>query len=245
MKNIGDKIFAYTKLELERSVDQLFASTPSLREKRPPILAEAVLDKFPDVKRLEAMPMLASNFGVEAMVLAPRFMHRHLTVVVDHEIMNHRNSARYNMAIAEELGHIQLNRAVMLEIQDYHDFTALQEHPRWEIAERDAKYWGRALLMPAHLLEPAAQSIYRSIANELGFSDAFQFSALFTAHLATLFDIPQDEAQRRIDGYIGDLRGRMDRSIAVRHDSLLSVSDSVTLSRLPEPELTARELFGD
>src|SRR5687767_7793590 len=82
MKSLGDKIFEYTRPELERNVDQFLRSLPMLRDRPPPVSPEVILDQMPDVKRLEVMPLLASKFDVEAMVLSPTFMHRHLTVVV-------------------------------------------------------------------------------------------------------------------------------------------------------------------
>jgi len=236
----------YTKPELERSVDKLLAGMPGVADSAP-VPVEIILDKTPDIKRQEVLDLLAHEFGVEAMGLAPTFMRKDLIVVVDSEVMSHRNPAPYHMALAEELGHIHLHRPVMLEVHDYRDFIALQNNPDWAIAERDAKYWGRALLMPRTLLEPAAEMVYRRVANEIGFSDLYQFSALFTAHISAIFEIPPDDAQRRLDGYIGDLRGRLDRSVAARNESLLAIDDTVEAFFAKRPlqiELTESELFG-
>src|SRR5262249_16889263 len=111
--------------------------------------------------------------------MAPTHGHRFLVVVIDWGIMNHHDQSPFPFALPEEIGHMHLHRAVMLDINSVDDFLDLQEHPNWDIAERDAKFWARALLMPSHLLEPLSQLIYRRVARELGFGDLFQFSAVF------------------------------------------------------------------
>lgn len=242
MKNLGDKISSYSTLSLERNVDQFLSMLPGFKEKPPPILSEVVLDRLPEVKSLDTLELLSK--GVEAMVVTPKFMHRDLTVMVDQQILNHRDAAAYNMALAEEIGHIQLHRAVMLDIRDTDDFLDLQAHPKWQVAERDAKYWGRAMLMPRYLLEREARENYERLAVELGFADSFHFSQVFIAHLAAIFQIPPADAQRRIDGYVGDLRGRLDKSIAARTDYLLDMSDSVRVSLRQSTELSDVQLFG-
>ena len=152
MANLGDKVFEYTRLTLEKLVDQFLRVRPFV-SKYPPVNVEMILDRISDVKKVECVPLLAFNFKTEAMVLTPRFMHRDLTICVDQEIMNARDPAPYNMAVAEEIGHITLHRAVMLEIESQEDFADLQRHPMWYRAEHDAKYFGRALLMPRNMLE--------------------------------------------------------------------------------------------
>lgn len=229
MPSIGDKIFSYSNPQLEAKVDRFLRKRPYV-DAAPPVDVEVILDRMPEVKNQDVMPILATEYHCEAIVLAKVFMHRHLTVVMDQGIMDQRDPAPYNMAIAEEIGHIELHRAVMLEIQSEADFLELQRHPNWRIAEWDAKYFGRALLMPRLMLEAAASNIYHRVADEIGFGSAFQFSQLFTVRLAMLFEAPACDAKTRIETYVGGLRERLDRSIASRSDHLLKLSDNVTVT---------------
>lgn len=226
MPSIGDKIFDYTRLEIERKTDSFIRARPFLKA-TPPIRAELILDRMPDVSRIEVMPLLAQRFRVEAMVLAPTFMHRSLTIVVDQQVMDLRDGSRYNMALAEEIGHIELHRAVMLDIQEVDDFVELQRHHKWFRAEQDAKYYARALLMPGTLLENVAADVYEQVATDVGFSDLFHFAQLFVAHIATSFEIPRIDAQKRIDSYVGDIQRRLERSVATRSTKLLSADFNV------------------
>jgi hypothetical protein len=245
MKNLGDKIFPYMRAELERSVNALLRSMPGTSDSSP-VAVGVILEKVPGYLCTIPVELLAITLEAEAMVLTPTYMHRQLVVLMDVGIMTQRDAAPYRMAVAEEIGHMHLHRAVMLEINSGDDFLDLQEHPNWEIAERDAKFWARALLMPGHLLEPMSRLIYRRVAYELGFRDLFQFSAVFTSHLATAFEIPPQDAQRRIDQYIGDLRGRLERSVATRNDDLLAMSDeAIAVRREYQPILTGMELYGE
>jgi hypothetical protein len=244
MKNLGEKIFPYTRLELERNVNKLLLSLPGMSDSSP-VGVGRILEKVPGYLFTHPSPLLAQELGVEAMVMTPTHGHRCLVVVVDLGLMIQRDSAPYRIALAEEIGHMHLHRAVMLEINNVDDFLDLQEHPNWDIAERDAKFWARALLMPGHLLESISEVTYKRLARELGFGDSFQFAAVFTAHLATAFEIPLEDAQKRIDQYVGDLRGRLERSIATRSGELLGMNDTaVALRREYQPSLTGLELFG-
>lgn len=244
MKRLGDSIPSYTRLELERSASSLLSSRPGVSDSAP-VAIGVLLEKMPDYAFTIPCPLLADRIGTEGMVLTPTFMHRVLVVVIDHAIMAQRDPAPYNMTLAEEIGHMHLHRSVMLDIESIEEFMMLQEHPRWEFAESDARFWGRAILMPAHLLEPVADRIYRRLTASLGFVDLFHFSAVFTSHLATTFEVPLHDAQKRLDSYPGDLRGRLEKSFAARSDTLLSPSDDVVVCSRFQQELTNLQLFGD
>jgi hypothetical protein len=230
MPSLGDRIFDYSKPELEKKVDRFLKLRPFVGPE-PPICPDLILARMPEVKRIEVDPLLGPKFKTEAMVLARRFMHRELTVIVDQRIMDQRDGAPFNMALAEEIGHIELHRAVMLDIAEPEDFLELQRHPRWAIAEHDAKYFGRALLMPQAMLEWMSAKTYQRVAAEHGFGDPFLFDRLFTVHLASTFEIPPSDAQKRIDAYVGGLRSRLDRSIAARSESLLALTDELAVLR--------------
>lgn len=236
MQSVGDKIFDYSKLELERMADAFIRNRPYLDDMFP-LQADYVLRRMPDVERLRPSALLLQKNKVVAMVLCPQFMHHKLTVLVDQGTMNDRDGAEYNMALAEEIGHIELHRSVILDIESEQDFVELQRHPRWSIAEHDAKFFGRAFLMPSQLLERLAQQAYRRVANEIGFDNPFVFDRSFTVSIATSFEIPPSDAQKRIDSYSGGLRSRLDSSIAVRSDRLLSVFDEVVVKTLDRDEL--------
>lgn len=226
--DIGNRIFDYTKPELERKVDEFIRRRPFLGN-APPVYPDLILIRMPEVTQIEPDPGLMPTYKAEAMVLARTFMHRELKVVVDEWIMNHADGAPFNMALAEEIGHIELHRAVIMEIDTPQDFLEVHRHPRWAVAERDAKYFGRALLMPSVMMEPVASDIYRRVAAEIGFSDAFRFDHIFAVHMASTFEIPLADAKKRIDAYTGGLRSRLDMSIAAKSDALLSLTDEIVL----------------
>jgi hypothetical protein len=193
---------------------------------------------------IEPRDLLEENLKVEAMVLAKAYMNRELKVVVDTTIMNARNPARYHMALAEEIGHIQLHRAVMLDISECEDFVGLQAHPRWKIAERDAKYYGRALLMPQRMLEGVVKEKYEALASDRGFRDFFQFLSLLEAHVAVVFQVQVAEVRRRFDEYFGGLRARIEKSFAVRNTSLFEIADDVREELVVPDGLTEEQLYG-
>lgn len=245
MKSLGDKIVAYKKTDLERHVNALLRSIPTVNVESLPIAIEVIFDSIPGIKMtLESMDLLEHKFKVEAMVLAKTFMHRDLKVVVDTTIMNDRNPARYFMALAEEIGHIQLHQGVMLDIEDSDDFVALQAHARWKVAERDAKYYGRALLMPQPVLERLAREKYEGIIADHGFVNIFQFFSLLESHLALVFQVPLAEVRRRLDEYIGGIRQRIEISFASRSLSLVGLSPGLPQTIVEPNSLTHEQLFG-
>jgi hypothetical protein len=223
MFDIGDKIFDYPRSQVEDLVDQFVRRRPFIGDD-PPIEVDLILKRMPDIRRMEPGPILLPQFKTEAMVLSPIFMHRALTVVVDQQIMDQRDGAPYNMAIAEEIGHIELHRSVILEIESPEDFVDIQRNPRWAIAERDAKYFGRALLMPRSHLHPATERTYKYLAIEFGFADKFQFWCALVAKLAAMFEIPLADAERRINEYPGGLKSRFEASMASASCELLPLS---------------------
>jgi uncharacterized protein DUF955 len=240
MQSIGDKIFDYPKPELERLVDEFVRRRPFIND-LPPVEIDLIVKRMKDVRQIKPAELLLDKHKTAAMVLAPRFMHRDLTVLVDQGIMDRRDPAEYNMALAEEIGHIELHRAVMLEIKDENDFVDLQRHARWNTAEHDAKYFGRALLMPRSMLEPLAAQVYRRLTSEYGFGDAFQFNRFFVVHLASIFEIPYADAQKRIDSYVGGLRSRIDLSFAARSTRLVSMQDEVAVLSRSTRRVTSGE----
>jgi len=236
MESIGDKIFEYKRPVLERRVERFLAERPFI-PKTPPVEVDLIQLLMPEVRQLRPIEVLAAKYKVSAMVLTPSFMHRDLVIAMDQGIMNSRNAAEYNMTIAEEIGHIELHRAVMLGIHELEDFIDLQKHSRWAIAERDAKYFARALLMPRRMLERVASEEYKRLARDIAFSDAYQFESLLMVRLSTVFDIPLIETRRRIEEYTGGMRTRLDKSIAICSEELLDLTDEITVRRMNQTEL--------
>lgn len=246
MKNLGDKIKIYTPLEIERAAEDLVSSIPTLMGRPPPILAELILDKIDGVVAFDSIDLVEAGLKAEAMVLSRKGLPRDLTVIVDKRLLDHRDDSRYNITIAEEIGHIELHRSVMLDIREHDDFRALQAHPNWFIAERDAKAFGRVLLMPRHHIELAASEIYKELVSSQGFGDPIQLLDVLIAKLAMRFHLPRVDCVKRVDSYTGDLVKRFHRSIAACNESLLGSRDYLVLaSRRQQKELTHEQLFGE
>lgn len=237
METIGDKIFDYKPSELEAKAESFIAARPFLPA-TPPVEVDLILVHMPEIKIVKPVELLADRLKVAAMVLTPLEMNRALRIDMDQGVMNSKNPGDYNIAIAEEIGHIEIHRSVMLDIHTEEDFVRLQKHARWAVAERDAKYFARALLSPRPMLEREASRIYAKLVSDFGFENWFQFESFFAREMAVVFEMPLDEAHRRLDEYVGGLRGRLSRSFAAGSMALLDQRDEVVVRRTSQKSLS-------
>ncbi len=73
-----------------------------------------------------------------------------LIVFVDSGIADH-HELQYRSVLGEEFGHVMLQRRVIQNITSIEEVVALYRHPDAQLLERDARAFGRAILMPTAL----------------------------------------------------------------------------------------------
>ncbi len=143
---IPGQLPTYTVQELEREAAEF------LRKALPqgvqiPVDVDFLLETREGVD-LDYWPKLEANHGVVGAVL--RDLDRDcLLIYVDEDLADadHRRSF-YRMTVAEELAHVVLHAEVIRQVVTIDDFRQLQQHRMLYQAERNAKRFAAALLMP-------------------------------------------------------------------------------------------------
>lgn len=194
----NDKFFVYTDDEIESLVESFVKARPFIGADAP-INVESILEAEMSAGRyrlkLEPAPGLLKEYSVEAMVIKQNFLTPYLRIVIDEDILNDPSPVRFNMAIAEELAHIELHSSIILSLDEEKDFREIQTHPNWFRIEEDAKKFARALLMPRKMLRDFAMDRIAELRSKS--LDTDRVLAAVAASVSTKFNVARSEVDKR------------------------------------------------
>jgi hypothetical protein len=234
-------------------VDGLIEFTPSQIEDRAtrflrkrvdvprslPVPIELLLENTGDVI-LRTTSGLRSRHNVEGCV-CNEFFSKLLTVYVDGDIADGPDDALYNAVLSEELAHVELHRALILQVRSIEDFQEVRRHSQWRRIEQDALRFSLAIRMPTDGFVVEVEQAYTDVIREFGFGDSSRTELQIRNLLASRYVVPHQDMQRRLtqtpmNGVLDCIR----TSVVARSDKLLSVRELEDL----RPILQQKVLFG-
>lgn len=215
---IPEGLIEYSTATLECMAVELFRRRPRSALSLP-IDLEFLIENEPNLE-LQIKDGLVQRHKVEGAVLKEE-QSQNLVVWVDYFVYS-GNWARYNAVLGEEFAHVQLHKALLLQVKSVDDFLDLQSHPEWDRYESDAKRFSRMFRMPASMFVAAAEGLYPRIVAEHGFADPLLVCNLLRNALAARFEASPDDALRRM----------LDAKCNIERRVLLSVQ-AISASLLP------------
>jgi len=208
----------YTVNELERQAAEF------LRKALPqgvqiPIDVDFLLETREGVD-LDYWPKLEANHGVVGAVL--RDLDRDcLLIHVDEDLAdaNHRRNF-YRMTVAEELAHVVLHAEVIKQVVTIGDFRQLQQHKMWYEAERNAKRFAAALLMPSEELLRESNRIYRKLVRIAGYGSVEAIKKHLCSQAARLFEVSPKAMSIRLGEWPMRVNKKVEEAMDARLETL-------------------------
>jgi len=164
---------------------------------RAPINVEVLLENMPGVT-IRPKSNLIAQYSVEGAVCNDPETSDGRRVYIDFNLMNGFNDARYNAAVAEELAHLVLHPAMLMQVKSVEDFLEIRKCDQWKRIEVDARRFSAAIRMPESLIKESASAVYREIVDEHGFGDPLSIAKLVRNRLAQLFVVPLQDMHSRL-----------------------------------------------
>jgi len=132
-------------------------------------------------------------------------------ILIDRGILDRQSVSRYRFTIAEEVGHYVLHcphlPAVTTPDALLRLYRALEN---WHAAERNAKRFAAALLMPMKSLERQATGVYHGLAETPGIRSRDELVQRLVAILAKIFQVSQEAMRYRLAEYPARLMERIE-----------------------------------
>jgi hypothetical protein len=134
-------------------------------------------------------------------------------IVIDKHIMD-RNPNRYRTTVAEEIAHFILHKDFFENIKDVKDAVALHMKidNHWH-ADRNAKRFAAALLMPPESLRQDASKYYEQIVETVGFGDPHAIKRKLTSLLAKQYQVSFRSMEIRLGEWPVELRVKIDNAL--------------------------------
>jgi hypothetical protein len=195
----------------------------------PPIRLEWLIENLrPDDVQLEIVMGLLHQHGVEGGIWKESGSRRQ-TVFVDWGIYM-GPWAQYNAVLGEEFAHLMIHPALLIQVKSVDDFIALQSQPEWEMYERDARRYSRAVRMPPIPFVAEAEELYGQVVAEHNFGNVELIEKLVRNGLCQKFRVPADDAIRRMLGHPCEISRRIQLSVASYSPRLLPAGTTLSPS---------------
>ncbi len=207
----------YTRSQLECHAAELLRTRSDVVF-RIPVNVERLLEGIPNVD-LRPMSGLLNKFSVEGAV-CNQLLSKKITVFVDQNIFNGHDDARFAAVIGEELAHITLHPALIMQVKGVEDFLELRQCPQWRQIESDARLFSAAVRMPEFAIRRRAEGAYLRVIDEFGFSDPHAAALHVRNLLAEQFVVPVEDMQSRLIQWPCEIMASVIASVQGRHDSL-------------------------
>lgn len=134
-----------------------------------------------------SIPGLRSGWGVDGVIC--RYLDGGYCVVVDQGLMDYKPN-RYRFTLGEELGHYVLHRDHLPKVQDHAGaIRAYRDLDNWHEADRNARTFAAAVLMPMQTLRPNATEVYTKLVRAAGFGDPDAIRKHLAAELARRYGV--------------------------------------------------------
>ena len=215
---IPEQLPNYAVKELERE------ATEFLRKALPqgvqiPIDVDFLLETREGVD-LDYWPKLEANHGVVGAVLRDLDSDCFL-VYVDEDLADadHRRNF-YRMTVAEELAHVVLHAEVIKQVVTIDDFRQLQQHKMWYQAERNAKRFAAALLMPPEELLRKSNRIYSELVRTAGYGYVEAIKKYLCSRAAQLFEVSPKTMSFRLGEWPMRVNKKVEEAMDARLETL-------------------------
>ena len=215
---IPEQLPNYAVKELERE------ATEFLRKALPqgvqiPIDVDFLLETREGVD-LDYWPKLEANHGVVGAVLRDLDSDCFL-VYVDEDLADadHRRNF-YRMTVAEELAHVVLHAEVIKQVETIDDFCRLQQHKMWYEAERNAKRFAAALLMPPEELLRKSNRIYSELVRTAGYGYVEAIKKYLCSRAAQLFEVSPKTMSFRLGEWPMRVNKKVEEAMDARLETL-------------------------
>lgn len=165
-------------------------------------------------------PKLEANHKVAGAVMKEVNRDR-LIIYVDEDIADSASRRNfYRMTVAEELAHIVLHEPIIKEVATPRDFHQLQRHEQWYLAERNAKRFAAALLMPSDAILRESNRIYGELVREAGYRDVEIINRYLCSRAAQLFEVSIPAMSFRLREWPMRINAKVEQSIKSRIETL-------------------------
>jgi hypothetical protein len=214
-----ERLPSYTVNELERKATEFLRATWP-QGIRIPVDVDFLMEKQEDTD-FDYWPKLEANYGIVGAACRDLDTGR-LLVYVDEDLANsdHRRNL-YRMTVAEELAHVVLHGDVIRAVTSIDDFRQLQQHETWYQAERNAKRFAAAVLMPPEQLLRESNRIYRELVRVAGYANGEAIKKYLCTQAAQLFEVSPKTMSIRLGEWPMRIDDRVDAAIDARLETLL------------------------
>jgi hypothetical protein len=238
--NTSKELVGYSLATIECMARELFRQRPDVKPD-PPIRLEWLIENYrPGEVALVIEMGLRSKHKVEGGIWREEGS-RNQAVFVDYGVYI-GPWPEYNAVLGEEFAHLMIHPSLLIQIDSAEDFIALQGRPEWEMWERDARRYSRAIRMPAGAFTSEAEELYASVVAEHGFADAGVIEKRVRNGLCQKFRVPADDAIRRMLSHPCELTRRIHASVLAYERTLLPASTTLSPSRAFQPLLRGFDL---
>ena len=131
-------------------------------------------------------------------------------VIVDGSLLD-RRPTRYRFTLAEELGHFILHANCLPKVRSVEEgVRAYHQLDNWRRADRNARRFAAAVLMPMATFIPAVERVYRAVVRTTGFEDPEAIRRYMISFAAREFEVSAEAVGYRFR----ENRGYLDRRTA-------------------------------
>lgn len=165
-------------------------------------------------------PKLEANHKVAGAVMKEVNRDR-LIIYVDEDIADNASRRNfYRMTVAEELAHIVLHEPIIKDVATPEDFQQLQQHKQWYLAERNAKRFAAALLMPSDALLRESNRIYGELVREAGYRNVEIIKRYLCSRAAQLFEVSVQAMSYRLREWPMLVNEKVEKAMNARLETL-------------------------
>lgn len=229
-------LIEYTDIELEQIAHDYLHERVDVQF-RIPVNVEALLQNCQGVGDVDTVPDIKKYTGTEGAVCRYGGGNE-LIVYFDAETADGPSPAFFAV-VGEELAHVILHRAILMQVKSLPEFLEVQSSRQWHRMERDARRLSAAIRMPHKNLVLSAESLYPDIVQEHGFGDVWGVQKLLRNALAEKYVVPPEDMHKRLMQWPCLIYQRANVSIQGNKQRLV---DSEATLRVYEPR-KQRQMF--
>lgn len=208
----------YSVKDIERKASQLLTARYG-HDIPVPVDVELLVEEMDGVS-LDIYPALRANHKIEGMVFRDVESGK-LMVLIDEDLADGPPN-RYRMTVAEELAHLHLHGSVIEQVREIQHFREIQRHSDWQEAERNAKRFAAAILMPGKNVGFEAAELYSKLITVAGFNDTNAVKSTMASVLAKKFEVSSQSMKYRLTEWPMRVYDRVENAMRDRLDYLES-----------------------
>jgi Zn-dependent peptidase ImmA (M78 family) len=207
----------YRVWEIERKAADLLRT--AYPDGLPPAYVEIewVIEKCVGLE-IVPIPSLRRGWDVDGMICC--YSDGGYCIVVDEDLLDHKPS-RYRFTLGEELGHHELHRDHLPKVTSFSEAIRLyRELGNWHEADRNARRFAAAALIPMPTLRVNAEALYAKLVRTAGLGDPEAIRKHLTGLLAKAYGVSAEAMRYRLAEYPERLDARVDKAIQENLDWL-------------------------